>query len=67
VALSVDTAALRYAIASELATGGVAGETQTLTSRMQAANTRKTLKAVKVARDIYRVAKSLVATDLGTR
>ncbi len=58
---------MRYAIASELATGGVADETQILTSLMQAANTRKKLKAVKVARDIYRVAKSLVATDLGTR
>jgi hypothetical protein len=65
VALSVDTAALRDAIASDLATGGVVDETRTLTSRMQAANTRKKLKAVKVARDIYRVAKSYVATDLG--
>lgn len=66
VALSVDTAALRDAIASDLATGGVVAETRTLTSRMEAANTRKKLKAVKVARDIYRVAKSYVATDLGT-
>ena len=65
VALSVDTAALRDAIASDLATGGVVDETRTLTSRMEAANTRKKLKAVKVARDIYRVAKSYVATDLG--
>ena len=65
VALSVDTAALRDAIASELATGGVVDETRTLISRMEDANTRKKLKAVKVGRDIYRVAKSFVATDLG--
>lgn len=65
VALSVDTAALRDAIASELATGGVVDETRTLISRMQDANTRKKLKAVKVARDVYRVAKSFVTTDLG--
>src|SRR5258708_38904905 len=65
VALSVDTAALRDAIASNLATGGVVDETRTLTSRVEAANTRKKLKAVKIARGIYRVAKSYVTTDLG--
>jgi hypothetical protein len=65
VALSVDTAALRDAIASDLATGGVVDETRTLTSRMEAANLRKKLKAVKVARGIYRVAKGYVTTDLG--
>jgi|GEM_PF-901207 hypothetical protein len=65
VALSVDTAALRDAIASDLAFGGVVGETRTLTSRMEAANIRKKLKAVKVARGIYRVAKGYVTTDLG--
>jgi hypothetical protein len=65
VALSVDTAVLRDAIASDLATGGVVDETRTLTSRMEAANIRKKLKAVKVARDIYRVAKSYVTTNLG--
>ena len=65
VALSVDTAELRDAIASDLATGGVIDETRTLISRMEDANTRKKLKAVKVARGIYRVAKSYVTTDLG--
>jgi hypothetical protein len=65
VALSVDTAALRDAIASDLAYGGVVDETRTLTSRMEAANLRKKLKAVKVARGIYRVAKGYVTTDLG--
>jgi hypothetical protein len=65
VALSVDTAALRDAIASDLAYGGVVDETRTLTSRMEAANIRKKLKAVKVARGIYRVAKGYVTTDLG--
>jgi len=65
VALSVDTAALRDAIASDLAFGGVVDETRTLTSRMEAANIRKKLKAVKVARGIYRVAKGYVTTDLG--
>src|ERR1019366_9827607 len=65
VALSVDTAELRDAIASDLATGGVIDETRTLISRMEDANTRKKLKAVKVARDVYRVAKSYVTTDLG--
>src|SRR6266852_6273583 len=65
VALSVDTAALRDAIASNLATGGVVDETRTLTSRVEAANTRKKLKAVRLARGIYRVAKSYVTTDLG--
>ena len=56
---------MRDAIASELAPGGVVDETRTLTSRLEDANTRKKLKAVKVARDVYRVAKSFVATDLG--
>jgi hypothetical protein len=65
VALSVDTAALRDAIASDLATGGIVVETRTLTSRVEATNTRKKLKAVKVARGIYRVAKGYVTTDLG--
>src|SRR5258708_2157985 len=65
VALSVDTAALRDAIASDLATGGIVVETRTLTSRVEAANTRKKLKAVKVARGLYRVAKGYVTTDLG--
>jgi hypothetical protein len=65
VALSVDTLVLRDAIASDLATGGVLDETRTLTSRLEDANTRKKLKAVRLARGIYRVAKSYVTTDLG--
>ena len=65
VALSVDTVSLRDAIASDLAYGGVVDETRTLTSRMEAANIRKKLKAVKVARGLYRVAKGYVTTDLG--
>ncbi len=65
VALSVDTLVLRDAIASDLATGGIVDETRTLTSRLEDANTRKKLKAVRLARGIYRVAKSYVTTDLG--
>ncbi len=65
VALSVDTASIRDAIASDLATGGIVDETRTLTSRLEDANTRKKLKAVRLARGIYRVAKSYVTTDLG--
>ncbi|HXH94313.1 MAG TPA: hypothetical protein VNN25_22240 [Thermoanaerobaculia bacterium] len=65
VALSVDTAVLRDAVASELANGGVIDETRTLISRIEDANTRKKVKAVKVARGLYRVAKSYVTTDLG--
>jgi len=65
VALSVDTLVLRDAIASDLATGGIVDETRALTSRLEDANTRKKLKAVRLARGIYRVAKSYVTTDLG--
>ena len=65
VALSVDTLVLRDAIASDLATGGVVDETRSLTARLEDANTRKKLKAVRLARGIYRVAKSYVTTDLG--
>jgi hypothetical protein len=65
VALSVDTAELRDAIASDLAYGGIVDETRTLIARIQASNLRKKLKAVKVARGVYRVGKSYVTTDLG--
>ena len=65
VALSVDPAELRDAIASDLASGGIVDETRTLTARIQSANTRKKLKAVKLARGIYRVAKGYASTDLG--
>ncbi len=63
VALSVDTASLRDAIASDLAYGGVVDETRTLTSRMEAANLRKKLKAVKVARGIYPRKKKAAPTE----
>jgi hypothetical protein len=65
VALSVDPAELRDAIASDLASGGIVDETRTLTSRIESANTRKKLAAVKMARGLYRVAKGYVTTDLG--
>jgi hypothetical protein len=65
VALSVDTDELRDAIASELANGGVIDETRTLTRRIESANLRKKLRAARIARGIYRVAKSYVTTDPG--
>ena len=65
VALSVDTGELRDAIAADLAYGGIVDETRTLIARIEASNLRKKLKAVKVARGVYRVGKSYVTTDLG--
>lgn len=52
VAFSVDTLASRDANASDLATGGIVDETQTLTARLEDANARKTLKAVRIARGV---------------
>ena len=64
-ALAVDCAVLRDAIAYELAYGGVVDETQALARRVQMAIARKKLKAVKVARALYRVAKGYVTSDAG--
>ncbi len=64
--LRVNALELREAIASDLAAGGVIDESKALTQRMENTKLRKKLKAAKIARGIYRVAKGFVTTDLGT-
>lgn len=63
--LSVDTNVLRRAIAVELAYGGVVDQCYTVARRARIVILREKLKAVKVARELYRLAKGYVTTDAG--
>ncbi len=64
-ALSVNSSFLRESIASDLASGGCIDESRVLTKRMETSRLRKKLKAVLVARDIYRMAKGFAKTNQG--
>lgn len=56
---------LRDAIAFELAYGGMRDEAMALARRIDLAILRRKLKAVKMARGLYRVAKGYVTLDAG--
>ncbi len=64
-ALSVDTVFMRRAIASDFAYAGVIDESRVLTQRMETSQIRNKLKAVHMARDIYRLAKGYAKTNSG--
>jgi hypothetical protein len=56
---------LRQAMVAETENGGIIDEAQALIRRLEIANARQKLKAVKTARALYRLAKSYVTTDEG--
>ena len=60
-----NTVDLRDAIAFELAYGGVREEARALARSIDMAIARRTLKAAKAARGLYRVAKGFVTIDAG--
>ena len=60
-----NTADLRDSIAFELAYGGLRDEALALARRIEHAIMRRKLKAVRVARGVYRVAKGYVTLDAG--
>ena len=62
---AVDVTELREAIAFELAYGGVRDEARVTARRVDHAILRKKLKAVKLARGLYRVGKGYVTLDSG--
>lgn len=64
-AIAADAVELRDAIAFELAYGGVRDEARALARRIDMAILRRKLKAAKVARGLYRVAKGFVTVDAG--
>lgn len=65
VAGGIDVRELREAIAFELAYGGVRDEANAMARNVDHAILRRKLKAVKVARALYRVAKGYVTLDAG--
>jgi hypothetical protein len=60
-----DAAELRDAIAFELAYGGVRDEAQALARTVDRAIQRRKLKAVRITRGLYRMAKGYVTLDAG--
>ena len=60
-----DVTELREAIAFELAYGGVRDEAISMARRVDHAILRRKLKAVKLARGVYRVGKGFVTLDAG--
>ena len=60
-----DVAELRDAIAFELAYGGVRDEAQAMARRVDHAILRRKLKAVRLARGLYRLGKGYVTLDAG--
>lgn len=64
--VNMDVTVLRDAIYWELAYSGLVDQINTLGRQVEMAIVSRKLKAVKVARNLYKVAKGFVATDAGT-
>lgn len=65
VAVGIDVRELRDTIAFELAYGGVRDEANAMARNVDHAILRRKLKAVRIARALYRVAKGYVTLDVG--